>query len=328
MAFPRVGVLCGGFGAERDVSFRTADFVVETLRRDGCDAQPLYADRDLDRSLRQIEPEAAFVALHGRSGEEGSVQGLLESLRLPYTGPLLGACALAGCKPVAKAVLRQHNIPVAPHYLVGPDDLAAVDERHGAFGLPAVVKPATGGLSLGVSVVSDAADLEAACFGALRLSEAAIVERFVAGREIAVALLGGRALGAIEVEPRGEFWDFRAKAGARAAEYRAPRLGIERMAGLRRLAERSAAALRLHGAALCSIMAGVDDVVIGVTALPPIAPDAPLALAAAEAGLSAADLVLSLLRDARLGGHAARSDRRQQSAPAPCRERRSGVEPH
>lgn len=326
----RVGVLCGGFGAERDVSFRTADFVASALRTHKHDAQPICVDRDLDRSLREFEPAIAFIALHARLGNEGSVQGVLETLRIPYTGPSVMGCALAGSKPSMKAVLRQHNLPVPPHYLVRTEELSGVARRHGAFGLPVVVKPATAGLSLGVTVVYDVADLEGACYEALRLSEVCLVERYVSGHEVVVALLDGAAVGAsaVEVDSASEIWSFAAKAGAQTQEAHVPRLGSEKLAGILRLAERSVDALGLDGTTLCQVIAGSEDVVLGVTSLPPLAPDSALVRTLEQRGLLGPALVMRTLGTARLHGHGARIDRRLLTLPYDGRERRAGLEPH
>ncbi|MEK6609239.1 MAG: D-alanine--D-alanine ligase [Myxococcota bacterium] len=327
----RIAIVCGGLGAERDVSFRTADAILHVLRAFDHDALLLLADRDIDRALRKAAPDAAFVALHGRSGEDGSVQGLLEAMAIPYTGPGVLACALAGSKPSAKAVLRQHNLPVAPHYVVGPEGLANLARRHGAFGLPVVVKPATGGLSLGVSIVQDIADLEAACAEALRLADAALVERRVGGREVVIALLDGRPLGAIDVSPsRGGLWDFRAKfgGGARATDHRPARLGAERMAGLHRLAERAAVALDLVGPALVGLIAGDEDIVVGANPLPPLWPGSPFARIAADAGLAFDHLVARLVGAARLRSCASRGERRVHREIFAGDERRAGTDPH
>src|SRR5215475_3478847 len=148
MRTKRIGVLCGGLSAEREVSLRTGEAICATLVDRGFDAVRIYVDRDLDLALRQARIDVAFLALHGRYGEDGCLQGLLELLGIPYTGSGVMASALAMNKAKAKEVLRLHNLPTAPGYLIQADSGEDVIENHGSFGFPVVVKPACEGSSL------------------------------------------------------------------------------------------------------------------------------------------------------------------------------------
>src|SRR5215467_5148169 len=142
----KIGVLLGGLSSEREVSLRTGEAVLAALRQRGHDAVPIYVDRDVDVALRQEQIEVAFVALHGRWGEDGCIQGLLEMLGIPYTGSDVLASALAMHKAKAKELFRLHNLPTPAYYSLGGaaitgasgEDLAAL---HGDFGFPCVVKP-------------------------------------------------------------------------------------------------------------------------------------------------------------------------------------------
>jgi len=225
----KIGVLMGGLSAERDVSLRSGEAILAALAERGHDASPVFVDRDIDLCLRQARIDVAFLALHGRYGEDGCVQGLLELLGIPYTGSGVMASALAMNKAKAKDVLRLHNLPTAPSYLVAADSGEDVIESHGSFGFPAVVKPAGEGSSLGVQIVRDEMELEAAIEQALRFDDDVLVERFVEGKEISVAVIDGKALGAIEIVPRRGFFDFHTKQADGRAEYHFPaRLSPER----------------------------------------------------------------------------------------------------
>jgi D-alanine-D-alanine ligase len=141
MRTKRIGVLCGGLSAERDVSLKTGEAICATLVDRGYDAQLIFVDRDLDLVIRQSRIDVAFLALHGRYGEDGCVQGLLEILGIPYTGSDVLASALAMNKARAKELFRLHNLPTPPYYVLGREHAERVREAHAGFGFPAVVKP-------------------------------------------------------------------------------------------------------------------------------------------------------------------------------------------
>ena len=160
MRTKKIGVLCGGLSAEREVSLRTGEAICATLIDRGFDAKRIYVDRDVDLALRQERIDIAFIALHGRYGEDGCIQGLLELLGIPYTGSNVMASALAMNKVKAKQLFRLHNLPTPPYYVLGAELKEAVCEAHGSFGYPSVVKPCHEGSSVGVSLARDAAELE------------------------------------------------------------------------------------------------------------------------------------------------------------------------
>src|SRR5215475_91557 len=156
MRTKRIGVLCGGLSAEREVSLRTGEAICATLVDRGYDAVRVYVDRDLDLALRQTRIDVAFLALHGRYGEDGCVQGLLELMGIPYTGSGVIASALAMNKVKAKELFRLHNLPTPPYYVHRRGE----GTQHGSFGFPCVVKPRAEGASLGVQMVRDIDELD------------------------------------------------------------------------------------------------------------------------------------------------------------------------
>ena len=153
----RVAVLCGGVSAEREVSLASGDAVARGLEDAGYPVVCIDVTLDLDRQLREAAPEVAFVALHGRFGEDGAVQGLLELMRIPYTGSSLLASALAMDKLLSRTVLAAAGLPLAPGGEIFAREPAALPDT---VSLPAVVKPACEGSSVGVTIVRDAGDLE------------------------------------------------------------------------------------------------------------------------------------------------------------------------
>jgi D-alanine-D-alanine ligase len=248
----RVGILMGGMSAEREVSLRTGEGIYEALAERGYDVTKIFVDRDIDRVLRQTPIDVAFLALHGTYGEDGCIQGLLEILGIPYTGSSVMASALAMDKLKAKQLFRLYNVPTPPYYTVRADQLDELAEVHGSFGFPAFVKPRCQGSSVGAGRADSLAELKTRCEEALRFDEYALVERFVAGKEINVALLDGKALGAIEIVPNGQFYDYKSKYQPGGSEYHLPaRLSPTRYKGVLNLAERAAQALDVPRPSTC-----------------------------------------------------------------------------
>ncbi len=139
----RVGVLMGGFSAEREVSLHTGEGVAAALEARGHDVTRLVwgpGSSDIDELLRARDVDVVFIALHGRGGEDGCVQGLLELAGIPYTGSGVLASALAMDKLKAKEMFRLHNVPTPPYYMASRDDCDELEQVHGSFGFPAIVK--------------------------------------------------------------------------------------------------------------------------------------------------------------------------------------------
>jgi D-alanine-D-alanine ligase len=323
----KIGVLMGGLSAERDISIRSGEAVVAALTDRGYDAWPLFVDRDVDLVLRQARIDVAFVALHGRYGEDGCIQGVLELLGIPYTGSGVLASALAMNKVRAKEVFRLHNLPTAPGYVVQSDSGEDVLELHGSFGFPAIVKPAGEGSSLGIRVARDELELEAAVEEALRFDDDVLVERFVDGKEVSVAILDGKPLGAVEIVPKRGFFDYRNKYTSGRTEYHLPaRLSPERYRSALRLATLALEALGCDGATRVVLIVSErgNEVVLEVNTLPGMTPASLLPKIAHGAGLSFEDLCEEMLKGARLRAHGHRPDRTADKLTFDGPERRAG----
>jgi D-alanine-D-alanine ligase len=304
----RVGVIMGGSSGEREVSLRSGAAVAEALEARGHDVVRIALGDgfgpEIAATLRRARIEVAFLALHGRLGEDGCVQGLLELARIPYTGSSVLASALAMDKLKAKEMFRLHNVPTPPYYTVhadgGLDDLEGI---HGSFGFPAVVKPRGEGSSLGVTKVDAMAGLGAALERAFEYDETAIIERFVAGTEINVGILDGQVLGAIEIAPRGGLYDYEAKYTPGMTEYFMPaRLPQARYRGVLNLAERAARALGCTGAVRVDLLvtSGENEYVLEVNTLPGMTQTSLLPKIAAGAGYEFGALCEAMLDGARL----------------------------
>jgi D-alanine-D-alanine ligase len=308
----RIGVLMGGLGSEREISLKTGEAIAKALGDRGYDVQRVYVDRDLDRVLRQSPIDVAFIALHGPYGEDGCVQGMLELMGIPYTGSGVLASALAMDKLKSKELFRLYNVPTPPYYVADSDRLRDLEEVHGSFGFPVFVKPRRAGSSVGAGKAADMAELRARCDDAAQYDKSILVERFVDGREVAVALLDGRALGAIEIVPKGEFYDYRSKYQAGQSEYHFPaRLSPTRYKGVLNIAERAAACLGVTSAARVDILVteGENEYVLEVNTLPGMTPTSLLPKIAKGAGYDFEDLCEAILTRATLGAAELRADR-------------------
>lgn len=205
----KIGVLMGGLSAEREVSLKSGAAVHQALLAKGYDAVAIDVGRDLAEVLKKEGVEAAFVALHGRYGEDGCVQGLLELLQIPYTGSGVLASALAMHKLYSKQAFAASNILTAPFHCFRRGETIRLEDLK--FGLPVVVKPVQEGSSVGISIVKKASELDAALELAFRHDEEILVEQFVKGQEVQVGILDEQPIGAIEIVPKNEFYDFEAK---------------------------------------------------------------------------------------------------------------------
>jgi D-alanine-D-alanine ligase len=303
--FEKVGVLMGGLSAEREISLQSGEAVVEALRKRGYQPVPMVADRDVDLALRGVEVDAIFNALHGRYGEDGCIQGLLELRGIPYTGSGLLASALSMNKVKAKELFRHHNLPTPPYYLVNRSEADRLAEIHGSFGFPVVVKPAGEGSSLGVSVAADLDQLAAACRAALDLDEWLIVERFIAGKEVHIGIVNGRVLGAIGVLPESEILDFQAKYTPGHVRYQVPaKLSPERYRGVETQALRAHQILGCSGASRVEMIVNDlgNEFLLEVNTAPGLTRRSVLPRIARHAGLSYEDLIEEILCSARTHG--------------------------
>ncbi|MEV4705687.1 D-alanine--D-alanine ligase [Actinoplanes sp. NPDC049316] len=229
---PHVLVLAGGLSYERDVSLRSGRRVLDALRAVGLSAEMRDADVSLLPTLREDPPDAVVIALHGATGEDGSLRGVLDLCGVPYVGCSASASRLAWDKPSAKSMLREKGIRT-PDWVALPHDrfselgaVAVLDRIADRLGLPLMVKPAQGGSGLGAAVVRDAADLPAAMVGCFAYHPTALVERYVAGMDVAVSIVdlgeGPIALPAVEIVPRNGVYDYAARYTAGLTTWHTP----------------------------------------------------------------------------------------------------------
>lgn len=212
----KIGVLMGGISSEREISLKSGMAVYNALKKLGYDAVQIDVGENICDALIRNKIEVAFIVLHGGYGENGSIQGLLEVLGIPYTGSGVLASALAMDKEISKKVFKFHSIPVPEYYVVKKEFVKDFDEDvfqklNIGFDMPWVVKPATEGSSIGVSIVRNKLDFYEALKRAFLYGSRVIIERFIDGKEVHIGILNGRVLGGVEVRPSLEFYNYEAK---------------------------------------------------------------------------------------------------------------------
>jgi D-alanine-D-alanine ligase len=228
----RVVVLAGGLTFEREVSLSSGTQIAEELSRAGVDAELRDADAELLPGLSAAPADAVFIALHGATGEDGSLRAVLDLAGVPYVGSPAAACRLAWDKPAAKSVVRSAG-GTTPDWVALPHSTfrelgagAVLDLIVARLGLPLMVKPASGGSALGVQKVSRVEDLPAAMVSCFAYGDTVMVERFVEGTELALAVVdlgdGPQALPAVEIAPESGVFDYTARYTPGLTEYHTP----------------------------------------------------------------------------------------------------------
>ncbi len=295
-SYGKVAVLYGGRSAEREVSLKSGAAVLAALRRSGVDAHGFDpAAQDL-HNLLDVGYQRAFIALHGRFGEDGTVQGALELMGIPYTGSGVLASALAMDKWRSKLVWQAAGLPVpAYEMLAAHSDWDAVAQR---LGLPLFVKPANEGSSLGVTKVKRASELRAAYAEAARHDKLVIAEAFVGGGEYTAAILGEQALPVIKIEPANEFYDYEAKYFRDDTRYLCPcGLAPAREAEMQRLAQQGFALLGGTGWGRVDFLADEEGnpYLLEINTSPGMTDHSLVPMAAKQAGINFEQLVLRVL---------------------------------
>jgi len=207
----KIGVLMGGLSSEREVSLASGNAVLKALKDKGYDSVAVDVGRDIAEQVRKAGIEIAFNALHGKFGEDGAVQGLLEIAGIPYTGSGILASAMGMNKVISKMVFRERGLLVGPYMVLDADHREQVNEVPSVLAFPVVVKPCAEGSSVGVSLVYTLEELRPAAELAFTYDREILVEKFISGKEVQVGILGERALGAIEIVPKDAFYSYKAK---------------------------------------------------------------------------------------------------------------------
>jgi D-alanine-D-alanine ligase len=300
----RVAVLYGGFSAEREVSLSTGRGVIAALRQAGFDVTPIEVTQDLPAliaALQAARPDAVFNALHGRFGEDGCIQGVLDWLGLPYTHSGVRASAIAMDKAAAKAVFAAAGLPLAEHRLVTPDELETADP----LPRPYVVKPVNEGSSVGVEIMKAGDNRRGEIARGWRYGAQIMIEEYIPGRELTVAVMGDRPLVVTEIGTGHVFYDYDAKYADGGSRHTLPADIPEAVA--RQALE---VALRAHDALGCRGVSRSDFryddaagrlILLEVNTQPGMTPTSLVPEQAAHCGMDFAELCAWMVREARHG---------------------------
>ena len=302
----KVAVLKGGPSLERQVSLRSGARVEDALARLGHDVRPVDVGADFIEQLEADRPDVAFLALHGRGGEDGTVQELLDIVGIPYTGSGVLACMRSVDKVLTKHLLIEAGLPTPDFFafsetafreLGAAEALPAIEER---LAFPIVVKPAAQGSALGVKFARSARDVPAALVAAFSYDSRVLLERHVAGRDVAVSLLDGQPLPVVEAVPREEdFYDFESRYEIGRTDFVCPaNLSPECTARTQELALTTYELLGCRGFARVDLM--VEDstdepLVLEVNAIPGLTETSLLPMAAEATGIGFDDLIAKIL---------------------------------
>ncbi len=292
----RVVVLYGGWSAEREVSLAGGAAVVKGLQAAGIDALGLDAGQDWMEQLRALAPARIFIMLHGSGGEDGVVQGALESMGLPYTGSAVLASALAMDKVRCKQFWSGIGLSTAPFQVINKHtDWSQTLE---SLGGSAMVKPANEGSSLGMTRAGSPSELKSAWQIASQYDGSVLAEQWLSGAEYTVAIVNGRALPTIKLETERAFYDYQAKYIAEDTRYLCPcGLSIEREAAIQALALEAYQSLGCRGWGRVDLMEGGEGefYVLEVNTVPGMTDHSLVPMAAAAEGLSFSQLAVEIL---------------------------------
>ena len=301
--FGKVAVLLGGQSAERDISLMSGEAVLKALRTRGVDAHPVDAAEDLVGILREQRFERAWIALHGRGGEDGTVQGLLEILGIPYTGSGIKGSAISMDKLRTKRLIAGAGLGTPDYRVItGPDDFAATID---ALGLPLMIKPADEGSSIGLVRVETADELPAAFASAVRYDCEVFAEQWIIGREYTAAILQGEALPLVRIDAANTFYDYEAKYFSDATRYVCPcGLTADQERDWGEMASRAFDAVGASGWGRVDFMLGTDGhpLLLEVNTVPGMTSHSLVPMAAQAAGIEFDELVWRILETSMQSG--------------------------
>jgi len=304
----KIAVLCGGRSGERDVSLRSGKRVFESLKKQKFNVTLFDLTDDLVAQLKKKRIDIVFIALHGRWGEDGCVQGMLEVANLPYTGSKVLASALAMNKLAAKRIFDACNIPTPRYLEINPqsDIQKEAEKIRRIFPFPLVIKPVSEGSSLGVSIIKEEDNLEKVLEKTVRDYRDVFIEEFVKGKEVTVGILGRdedlQALPILELVPRKDFYDYEAKYTRGMTDFVLPARLPKAL-----YKKTQETALRAHRALGCYGFSRVDIIVSSaehvpyvheVNSIPGMTELSDLPAEAAHAGISFDELVVKILESA------------------------------
>ena len=296
----RIGVLMGGLSPEREVSLTTGQAVFKAIQKNGLEAVALDVNRDIAIDLKKSGIDIAFIALHGTYGEDGTIQGILEYAKIPYTGSGVLGSSIAYDKVKSKEIFKFNNIPSADYQVFNRNQKNTPART---LDLPVVVKPSTQGSSIGISIVKDESEWPGALESAFKYSEEVLVEKFIEGRLLAIGMNGEQPFPIVHIKPKSEFYDYESKYTEGKTDYVCPaELSALEKSRCEDTAIQVVRALKSRGIPRVDVI--LDDKgtpwVLEINTIPGMTPISLLPMAAKQAGLDFDELVMEILATAQL----------------------------
>ncbi len=294
--FKHVCVLKGGWSNEREVSLVSGSAIAKTLKEAGYDVTEIDVQSDIYNVLQQLSPEAVFNGLHGTWGEDGCVQGLLETLKIPYSHSGVKASSLAMDKILSKKLFQSIGIPCAPDMIVSSDQIFKADPMPRPF----VVKPYNDGSSVGVVIVDEGDEFSADMDGPWNDADKLMLEKYIPGRELTVSVLGEKALCVTELKPKAGFYDYKAKYQDGMTDHIIPAdLTAAQESSLKKMALNAHEILGCRGVSRSDFrMDGEDIYILETNTQPGMTPLSLLPEQALFMGISFSELVQWMMEDA------------------------------
>lgn len=302
----KIGVLMGGLSSERDISIRSGDNVYNALKRLGLNTIKIDVTRQVSDDIKKEGVNLAFIALHGKYGEDGAVQGLLEIMDIPYTGSGVLGSSIGMNKQITKKILSDSGVPVPRSIsLAGLTAEECLRQIEASIGFPAVFKPNAEGSSIGVFLIKDKADFLQKVPQYLKEFPDSFLEQYVHGREMTIGVIGRgeniQVLPILELKPKNEFYDFEAKYTKGMTEMEIPaKISREKQLLLTRYVEKAYRELYLSGVARFDVMLDESEnpYFLEVNTIPGMTDTSDVPAMAKAAGLSFEDIVLQILESA------------------------------
>ncbi len=299
--FGKIGVLMAGPSSEKKISLKSGRAVCEALKKAGLNIAPVIIKTDKPedniRLLKFKKIDCAFIALHGRFGEDGGIQKILRRLNIPYTGSGVKASSLAMDKIASRRIFQRHGLKVPRSKVLKRDSYHGINLN--GLCLPLVIKPATHGSSIGLSIVNKPKDILPAIRRAFKFDRRIIIEEYIKGRELTVGILGDKAMPVIEIIPKHAFFDYQAKYKQGLTDYIVPAKLDPRVSG--RVKQAGVDAHRLLGCFGCSRVDIILDeksepVILEVNTIPGLTSTSLLPKAAGKSGIDFTSLCLKLIQ--------------------------------
>ena len=292
----KIGVLCGGISSEREISLQSGKAIFNALKKLGLKAVLIDVNRNVAQKIAKEKIDVAYITLHGTPGEDGTIQGMLEVMGIPYTGCGVFSSSATIDKIISKKMFEYAKIPTAEWTII--EKLKPFDE----LSYPVVVKPASQGSAIGISIVKNKKEFEKAVKLAFSYEDRILVEKYIKGVEVTAGVLNGRALPVIEIVPKGKFYDFKSKYTVGQSTHIIPaRLSEKVLKKIQNIALKVYDEFRCNGT--CRVDMIVDKknniYVLEVNTLPGMTKTSLFPDAARSMGLSFEDLILEILKSAK-----------------------------